>query len=37
MLLSGNALEVRLPGGAVARVTQPDQIRMLAELLRQLA
>ncbi|MEO5716910.1 MAG: transposase [Luteolibacter sp.] len=31
------ALEVRLPGGAVASVTGTDQIRLLAELLRQLA
>ncbi len=30
-------LEVRLPGGAVARVSSLDQVRMLAELLRQLA
>lgn len=31
------ALEVRLPGGAVARATGSDQIRLLAELLRHLA
>ena len=31
------ALEVRLPGGAVARATDADQIRLLAELLRHLA
>jgi transposase-like protein len=33
----GPALEVRLPGGAVARVTDADQIRLLAVLLRHLA
>jgi hypothetical protein len=31
------ALEVHLPGGAVARVTGPDQVRLIAALLRQLA
>lgn len=34
---SGTALEVLLPGGAVARATDADQIRLLAALLRQLA
>lgn len=34
---SGAALEVSLPGGAVARATDADQIRLLAALLRQLA
>jgi transposase-like protein len=33
----GTALEVRLPGGALARATDADQIRLLAALLRQLA
>jgi transposase-like protein len=33
----GNALEVRLPGGAVARATHAEQIRLLAALLRHLA
>ena len=33
----GNALEVRLPGGAVARAADAEQIRLLAALLRQLA
>lgn len=33
----GSALEVRLPGGAVARASDVDQIRLLAVLLRQLA
>lgn len=33
----GDALEVRLPGGAVAHVTGSAQIRQLAELLRHLA
>ncbi len=33
----GEALEVRLPGGAVARAAGPDQVRLLAELLRLLA
>jgi hypothetical protein len=33
----GPALEVRLPGGAVARATDAGQIRLLAALLRQLA
>jgi transposase-like protein len=33
----GNALEVRLPGGAVARAMDAEQIRLLAALLRQLA
>jgi transposase-like protein len=32
----GNALEVRLPGGSVARASDADQIRLLAALLRQL-
>ena len=32
----GPALEVRLPGGAVARASDADQIRLLATLLRQL-
>jgi hypothetical protein len=31
------ALEVRLPGGAIARAGCSDQIRLLAELLRHLA
>lgn len=31
------ALEVRLPGGAVARASDANQIRLLAVLLRQLA
>lgn len=34
---SGDALEVRLPGGAVARAAGPAQLKLLAELLRQLA
>ena len=34
---SGGALEVRLPGGAVARAAGPAQLRLLAELLRHLA
>ena len=34
---SGPALEVHLPGGAVARATDADQIHLLAALLRQLA
>lgn len=34
---SGDALEVRLPGGAVARAIGPAQLKMLAELLRHLA
>jgi hypothetical protein len=34
---SGDALEVRLPGGAVARATGPAQLKLLAELLRHLA
>jgi hypothetical protein len=33
----GSALEVRLPGGAVARATRPEEIKLLAELLRHLA
>ena len=33
----GPALEVRLPGGAVARATDAGQIRLLAVLLRQLS
>ena len=33
----GGALEVRLPGGAIARVTSEAQARLLAGLLRQLA
>ena len=33
----GAALEVRLPGGAVVRASDAEQIRLLAELLRQLA
>lgn len=33
----GEALEVRLPGGAVARAAGSAQIRQLAELLRHLA
>lgn len=32
-----SALEVRLPGGAVARAMDAEQIRLLAALLRQLA
>ncbi len=35
--LGGAALEVHLPGGAVARATDADQIHLLAALLRQLA
>jgi len=34
---SGEALEVRLPGGAVARATGPAQLKLLADLLRHLA
>ena len=34
---SGDALEVRLPGGAVARAAGPGQLKLLAELLRHLA
>lgn len=34
---NGEALEIHLPGGAVARVTGSAQIRQLAELLRHLA
>ncbi len=34
---SGDALEVRLPGGAVARAAGPAQLKLLAELLRHLA
>ena len=34
---SGPALEVRLPGGAIVRASDADQIRLLATLLRQLA
>jgi transposase-like protein len=30
-------LEVQLPGGALARVSHPEQIRLLATLVRQLA
>ncbi len=33
----GAALEVRLPGGAVARASDVEQIRLLAALIRQLA
>jgi transposase-like protein len=33
----GAALEVRLPGGAVVRASDAEQIRLLAVLLRQLA
>ena len=33
----GSALEVRLPGGAVARAAGPDQVMLLAQLLRHLA
>ena len=33
----GNALEVRLPGGAVVRTADAGPIRLLATLLRQLA
>lgn len=33
----GAALEVRLPGGAVARAADAGQVRLLAELLRHLA
>ena len=33
----GAALEVRLPGGAVARAADAVQVRLLAELLRHLA
>ena len=32
-----SALEVRLPGGAVARASCAEQVRLLAALLRQLA
>jgi len=35
--LGGPALEVRLPGGAVVRASDAEQIRLLAVLLRQLA
>jgi hypothetical protein len=35
--LSGEALEIRLPGGAVARAAGPAQLKLLAELLRHLA
>lgn len=34
---SGETLEVRLPGGAVARVAGPGQLKLLSELLRHLA
>lgn len=34
---SGDALEVRLPGGAVARAAGPGQLKLLAELLRHFA
>ena len=34
---SGDALEVRLPCGAVARAAGPVQLKLLAELLRHLA
>ena len=34
---SGETLEVRLPGGAVARAAGPGQLKLLAELLRHLA
>ena len=34
---SGETLEVRLPGGAVARAADPVQLKLLAELLRHLA
>ena len=33
----GTALEVRLPGGAVARASDVEQIRLLVALIRQLA
>jgi transposase-like protein len=33
----GSALEIRLPGGAVVRASDAEQIRLLAVLLRQLA
>jgi hypothetical protein len=33
----GEALEVRLPGGAVVSATGPAQVKLLAELLRHLA
>ena len=33
----GAALEVRLPGGAVARASDVEQIRLLVALIRQLA
>ena len=33
----GAALEVRLPGGAIARASDPEQLRLLAALLRHLA
>lgn len=33
----GEVLEVRLPGGAVARATGPAQLKLLADLLRHLA
>lgn len=32
-----SALEIRLPGGAVARVSDPAQVRLLAVLLQQLS
>jgi hypothetical protein len=35
--MDASVLEVRLPGGAIARVAGTAQIRQLAELLRQLA
>lgn len=31
------ALEIHLPGGAIARASSSDQVRLLAELLRHLA
>jgi hypothetical protein len=34
---SGETLEVRLPGGAVARAAGPGQLKLLADLLRHLA
>ena len=35
--VNARALEVRLPGGAVARAADAGQVRLLAELLRHLA
>lgn len=35
--VGGSALEVQLPGGAVVRATDSEQVRLLAVLLRHLA